>query len=301
MATDALSLHQKHNHAKTLQNDRLIARDMTIWLPGERPVELVKSLSLNVGQERVALVGESGSGKSLTARALMGLLPHPCQMRATQLTLGDNDLTTLKEREWSRLRGNRVSMVMQDPKHALNPTQKIGKQVEEPLRLHTRLGRKERQEKVTDMLSAVGLPNPACLQQQYPHQLSGGMGQRVMLAIALINDPQWLIADEPTSALDFDMREQVLGLIERLVEQRNMGLILISHDLQQVAHYCERVLVMYKGELLDELAADQLAHATHPYTQTLWSCRPSKFTHGERLPVLDRELLASLKKEPRHE
>ena len=301
MATDAQSLHQQQNHQKTLQTDRLIAKDLTIYLPGDRPLELVKSLSLNVGQKRVALVGESGSGKSLTARALMGLLPHPCQMRATQLTLGDNDLTTLKEREWSRLRGNRVSMVMQDPKHALNPTQKIGKQVEEPLRLHTRLGRKERQEKVTDMLNAVGLPNPAFLQQQYPHQLSGGMGQRVMLAIALINDPQWLIADEPTSALDFDMREQVLGLIERLVEQRNMGLILISHDLQQVAHYCERVLVMYKGELLDELPADQLAHATHPYTHTLWSCRPSKFTHGERLPVLDRELLASLKKEPRHE
>ncbi|WP_413528984.1 ABC transporter ATP-binding protein [Rahnella inusitata] len=301
MATDAQSLHQQQNHQKTLQTDRLIAKDLTIYLPGDRPLELVKSLSLNVGQERVALVGESGSGKSLTARALMGLLPPPCQMRATQLTLGDNDLTTLKEREWSRLRGNRVSMVMQDPKHALNPTQKIGKQVEEPLRLHTRLGRKERQEKVTDMLNAVGLPNPAFLQQQYPHQLSGGMGQRVMLAIALINDPQWLIADEPTSALDFDMREQVLGLIERLVEQRNMGLILISHDLQQVAHYCERVLVMYKGELLDELPADQLAHATHPYTHTLWSCRPSKFTHGERLPVLDRELLASLKKEPRHE
>lgn len=301
MATDTQSSHQQQNHQKTLQTDRLIAKDLTIYLPGDRPLELVKSLSLNVGQERVALVGESGSGKSLTARALMGLLPHPCQMRATQLTLGDNDLTTLKEREWSRLRGNRVSMVMQDPKHALNPTQKIGKQVEEPLRLHTRLGRKERQEKVTDMLNAVGLPNPAFLQQQYPHQLSGGMGQRVMLAIALINDPQWLIADEPTSALDFDMREQVLGLIERLVEQRNMGLILISHDLQQVAHYCERVLVMYKGELLDELPADQLAHATHPYTHTLWSCRPSKFTHGERLPVLDRELLASLTKEPRHE
>lgn len=284
-----------------LHNDKLVAKDLTIYLPGERPLELVKSLSLSVGQERVALVGESGSGKSLTARALMGLLPHPCQLRASQLTLGDNDLTTLKEREWNRLRGNRVSMVMQDPKHALNPTQKIGKQVEEPLRLHTRLGRKERQEKVADMLNAVGLPNPAFLQQQYPHQLSGGMGQRVMLAIALINDPQWLIADEPTSALDFDMREQVLGLIERLVEQRNMGLILISHDLQQVAHYCERVLVMYKGELLDELPADQLAHATHPYTHTLWSCRPSKFTHGERLPVLDRALLASLKQEPRHE
>jgi peptide/nickel transport system ATP-binding protein len=301
MATDAQTLHQQHNHLKTQHTDRLTAKDLTIYLPGERPLELVKSLSFSVGQERVALVGESGSGKSLTARALMGLLPHPCKLRASELTLGDNDLTTLKEREWSRLRGNRVSMVMQDPKHALNPTQKIGKQVEEPLRLHTRLGRKERQEKVADMLNAVGLPNPAFLQQQYPHQLSGGMGQRVMLAIALINDPQWLIADEPTSALDFDMREQVLGLIERLVEQRNMGLILISHDLQQVAHHCERVLVMYKGELLDELPADQLAQATHPYTHTLWSCRPSKFTHGERLPVLDRALLASLKKESRHD
>ena len=294
MATDFL-------HKDKSNSDKLVAKDMTIYLPGERPLELVKSLSFSVGQERVALVGESGSGKSLTARALMGLLPHPCKLRASLLTLGDNDLTTLKEREWSTLRGNRVSMVMQDPKHALNPTQKIGKQVEEPLRLHTRLGRKERQEKVTEMLNAVGLPNPAFLQQQYPHQLSGGMGQRVMLAIALINDPQWLIADEPTSALDFDMREQVLGLIERLVEQRNMGLILISHDLQQVARYCERVLVMYKGELLDELPADQLAHATHPYTHTLWSCRPSKFTHGERLPVLDRALLASLKQEPNHE
>ncbi|WP_244370797.1 ABC transporter ATP-binding protein [Rahnella sp. ChDrAdgB13] len=301
MATDAQTLHQQHNHQKTQHTDRLTAKDLTIYLPGERPLELVKSLSFSVGQERVALVGESGSGKSLTARALMGLLPNPCKLRASELTLGDNDLTTLKEREWSRLRGNRVSMVMQDPKHALNPTQKIGKQVEEPLRLHTRLGRKERQEKVADMLNAVGLPNPAFLQQQYPHQLSGGMGQRVMLAIALINDPQWLIADEPTSALDFDMREQVLGLIERLVEQRNMGLILISHDLQQVAHHCERVLVMYKGELLDELPADQLAQATHPYTHTLWSCRPSKFTHGERLPVLDRALLASLKKESRHD
>lgn len=283
------------NQQKTLHNDVLIAKDLTVYLPGLHPVELVKSLSFSVGKERVAMVGESGSGKSLTARALMGLLPHPCAMRANQLTLGEQNLLTLNERQWNALRGNRVSMVMQDPKHALNPARPIGWQVEEPLRLHTRLGRKERQEKVLDMLNAVGLPDPKRLCGQYPHQLSGGMGQRVMLAIALINDPQWLIADEPTSALDFDMREQVLGLIERLVEQRNMGLILISHDLQQVSHFCERVLVMYKGDLLDELPADQLAHATHPYTQTLWSCRPGKLTHGKRLPVLDRTLLESLR------
>jgi len=275
-------------------SDLLIAENLTVYVPGPQSVELVKSISFQVGQERVALVGESGSGKSMTARALMGLLPAPCVSQATRLTLGDRDLTRLKEKEWNLLRGNRIAMVMQDPKYALNPTQPIGRQVEEPLKLHTRLGRSERQEKVLDMLNAVGLPDVKRLSGFYPHQLSGGMGQRVMLAIALINDPQWLIADEPTSALDHDMREQVLGLIERLVEERNMGLVLISHDLQQVAQYCERVLVMYKGEVLDQLPAKQLAHATHPYTHTLWSCRPSIDTRGQRLPVLDRALLETL-------
>ena len=140
-----------------------------------------------------------------------------------------------------------------------------------------------------------GLADPAALCRRYPHQLSGGMGQRVMLAIALINDPQLLIADEPTSALDHQMRDQVLQLIDNLVAQRNMGLILISHDLQQVAHHCERVLVMYKGELLDQLPAAELAQATHPYTRTLWACRPSRETRGKPLPVLDRALLETLK------
>lgn len=276
-----------------IDNNLLTVERLSVALPGSPP--LVKDISFSMGQERLALVGESGSGKSLTARALMGLLPPPLQLQAQRLTLGGDDLTRLNERQWNRLRGNKVAMVMQDPKHALNPTQPIGRQVEEPLLLHTRLGRAERREKVLDMLAAVGLPDPQALRQRYPHQLSGGMGQRVMLAIALINDPQLLIADEPTSALDHQMRDQVLQLIENLVEQRNMGLILISHDLQQVAHYCERVLVMYKGELLDQLPADRLASATHPYTRTLWSCRPSRETHGKPLPVLDRALLESLK------
>lgn len=276
-----------------IDNNLLTVEQLSVALPGAQP--LVKGISFSMGQERLALVGESGSGKSLTARALMGLLPPPLQLQAQRLTLGGEDLTRLNERQWNRLRGKKVAMVMQDPKHALNPTQQIGRQVEEPLLLHTRLGRAERREKVLDMLAAVGLPDPVALRQRYPHQLSGGMGQRVMLAIALINDPQLLIADEPTSALDHQMRDQVLQLIENLVEQRNMGLILISHDLQQVAHYCERVLVMYKGELLDQLPADRLATATHPYTHTLWSCRPSRETHGKQLPVLDRALLESLK------
>jgi len=231
---------------------------------------LVRNLSFSMGQERVALVGESGSGKSLTAKTLMGLLPHACHASADKLTLLGQPIF---------------------PKYALNPSRTIGMQVEEPLKLHQRLPRKVRIEKVEEMLAAVGLENPAQLRRQYPHQLSGGMGQRVMLAIALINDPKLLIADEPTSALDHAMRDQVLALIHSMVEKRNMGLLLISHDLQQVAKYSERVLVMYNGELVDRLPADQLANATHAYTQTLWSCQPHADKRGEPLPTIDRSTI----------
>ncbi|AMB76852.1 MULTISPECIES: ABC transporter ATP-binding protein [Pantoea] len=252
---------------------------------------LVDNISFSIGRERVALVGESGSGKSLTARTLMGLLSPSLHLQATQLQVAGENALTLNERSWSKLRGDRVAMVMQDPKYALNPARTIGWQVEEPLILHRRLSRAERKEKVCDMLDAVGLPDPRALMQFYPHQLSGGMGQRVMLAIALITDPAFLIADEPTSALDHAMRDQVLSLIRQLVESRNMGLLLISHDLQQVSEHCERVMVMYKGRVLDTLPAADLPQATHPYTRTLWSCRPSKATHGQPLPVLDRAAL----------
>lgn len=252
---------------------------------------LVKNISFTLGRERVALVGESGSGKSLTARSLMGLLSPDLHIHASTLNVAGENALTLSERGWSQLRGSQLAMVMQDPKYALNPMRTIGWQVAEPLKLHTRLSRAEIREKVGEMLDAVGLPDPKQLMQWYPHQLSGGMGQRVMLAIALIADPQCLIADEPTSALDHAMRDQVLALIRRLVEQRNMGLLLISHDLQQVSEHCERVMVMYQGEILDTLPAADLSGATHPYTSTLWSCRPSKATQGQPLPVLDRAAL----------
>ncbi|MFH8132814.1 ABC transporter ATP-binding protein [Pantoea osteomyelitidis] len=252
---------------------------------------LVDSISFSIDRQRVALVGESGSGKSLTARSLMGLLSPALHLQANRLQVAGQNALSMPERAWSQLRGNRVAMVMQDPKYALNPTRTIGWQVEEPLILHRKLSRAERREKVCEMLDAVGLPDPKQLMKRYPHQLSGGMGQRVMLAIALITDPDFLIADEPTSALDHAMRDQVLALIRHLVEARNMGLLLISHDLQQVAEHCERVMVMYKGRLLDTLPAAELPRATHPYTRTLWACRPSKATHGEPLPVLDRAAL----------
>lgn len=252
---------------------------------------LVDNIGFQIGRERVALVGESGSGKSLTARTLMGLLSPSLHLQADRLQIVGTDALSLRERDWIQLRGSKVAMVMQDPKYALNPTRTIGWQVEEPLVLHHKLSRAERKEKVCEMLDAVGLPDPRQLMKRYPHQLSGGMGQRVMLAIALITDPELLIADEPTSALDHAMRDQVLALIRRLVEQRNMGLLLISHDLQQVSEHCERVMVMYQGRVLDTLPASELSNASHPYTSTLWACRPSKATYGERLPVLDRAAL----------
>ena len=269
----------------------IVAEGLTIFAPGNQP--LVNNVSFTLGRERVALVGESGSGKSLTARTLMGLLSPSLRLQARTLSVAGENALTLSEKRWSQLRGSRLGMVMQDPKYALNPMRTIGWQVAEPLKLHGHHSRSEINEKVCDMLAAVGLPHPAQLMKRYPHQLSGGMGQRVMLAMALIAEPQFLIADEPTSALDHAMRDQVLALIRQLVEERNMGLLLISHDLQQVSEHCERVMVMYQGDILDTLPAADLPHATHPYTRTLWSCRPSKATHGTMLPVLDRASLVA--------
>ncbi|MFC0140142.1 ABC transporter ATP-binding protein [Erwinia mallotivora] len=264
----------------------IVAKNLIISSATGSP--LVNNISFTLDRERVALVGESGSGKSLTARSLMGLLSPGLHLQAETFSIAGDNALTFNEARWSRLRGSQLAMVMQDPKYALNPMRTIGWQVAEPLRLHSCYSRTEIKEKVCEMLDAVGLPHPAALMQRYPHQLSGGMGQRVMLAIALIADPQFLIADEPTSALDHAMRDQVLALIRRLVEQRNMGLLLISHDLQQVSEHCERVMVMYQGLILDTLPAAELPQATHPYTRTLWSCRPGKATHGRPLPVLDR-------------
>ena len=268
-------------------------RGLRIGFPGTdgQRIDVVKGIDFTLGTEKVALVGESGSGKSLTARALLGLIPRPAQITAAHMRLGGTDLLGLNEKQWQTLRGTRLSLVLQDPKYSLNPVLKVGTQVEEVLVLHTRLGRRERREKVLEMLDAVGLPDPASLYDRYPHELSGGMGQRVMLASMLINDPQVLIADEPTSALDSNLRDQMLDLIMGLVEERGMGLLLISHDLPLVARYCDRVLVMYRGNIVDRCQASELATASHPYTRTLWNCQPSARSYGHPLPVLDRSLL----------
>ncbi|WP_350312330.1 ABC transporter ATP-binding protein [Dickeya fangzhongdai] len=246
---------------------------------------LVQPLSFSMRRERVALVGESGAGKSLLAWALMGLLPPECRMQAERLELAGQDLLKLSPRQWRQWRGRRMAMVMQGPKHALNPMRTIGWQMAEPLRLHTSLSRSERRDRVLESLNAVGLAEPSGVLTCYPHQISGGMAQRVMLAMAMITQPDLLIIDERTFALDRETRVQVLSLLDHLLAEHHMGLLLISHDLPLVVHHCARILVMRQGKLVDELAASRLPDATHPYTRTLWQARPGKHTHRQTLPT----------------
>jgi peptide/nickel transport system ATP-binding protein len=256
---------------------------------------LVDGISFNVGTERVALVGESGSGKSLTARALMGLLRRPLEVTADRVQFEGRDLTSMSARQWTALRGTGLALILQDPRHALNPVLTVERQMDEVLWIHRReMPRAERRDRVLEMIQSVGLSDPQRVLRSYAHELSGGMGQRVMLAMMLINGPRLLVADEPTSALDIALRDQVLELIASLVETRRMGLLLISHDLQQVAKHCERVLVMYRGRIVDRRAAADVAQSDHPYTRMLWSCRPSGRTYGSLLPVIDRSTLAEL-------
>jgi peptide/nickel transport system ATP-binding protein len=250
---------------------------------------LVGPLSFEIGAGATGLVGESGSGKSLTVRTLLNLLPPNLQARSRQLSFDGRELSTLRDREWQAVRGADMALVMQDPRHALNPRLTVGKQIDEALRLHARLPTAERMERVLATMHEVGLPQPRQLLQRYPHQLSGGMGQRVMLAIALVNRPRLLIADEPTSALDASLRDQVLDLMMQLADTHQMGLLLISHDLPLVARHCRQVLVMYRGQLVDRCAADALGQSTSPYTRALWNCRPDGHTYGTMLPVFRPE------------
>ncbi|HKS34727.1 MAG TPA: ABC transporter ATP-binding protein [Enterobacteriaceae bacterium] len=266
-----------------MTDTRIIVDGLNVDYPAAR---VVNNLSFQLGNERLALVGESGSGKSMTARALMGLIRRPGSVNARTLTVLGQDTLSLNPRGWQKLRGNHIAMVLQDPRYALNPVKNVQAQLDEALTLHQRLSRLQREETILDAIEAVGL-NRSVL-ARYPGELSGGMGQRVMIAIALINNPQVLIADEPTSALDARLRNQILELLVEQCEQRQMAMLLISHDLPLVAQHCHRVQVMYQGQKVDEMAAQDLPHATHPYTRTLWTCRPGAETYGQLLPTLDR-------------
>jgi peptide/nickel transport system ATP-binding protein len=253
------------------------------------PVPAVRGVSFVLGQEKLAIVGESGSGKSLTARAIMRLLPRAALLTADALRFDGIDILNADERTMRRIRGGRAGLVMQDPKFSLNPVMTAGQQIAEAWRAHRGGSRRQARDAAVDLLTQVQIRDPGAVADRYPHQLSGGMGQRVMIAMMLAPDPELLIADEPTSALDATVQAEILRLIEDLVQTRGMGLILISHDLPLVSHFCDRVLVMYAGRVVEERAAGDLARAEHPYTRGLLECLPI-LSHGrKRLAVLKRD------------
>ena len=252
-------------------------------------VEAVRGVSFQLGRERLGIVGESGSGKSQTGRAILGLTPPQGRVSADRLVFDGIDLLTCPPKQRRSLRGGRIGMVLQDPKFSLNPVMTIGRQIMETLHAHENVSAREARERALAMLSAVQIDRPQRVFDLYPHEVSGGMGQRAMIAMMLIADPDLLIADEPTSALDVTVQLQVLGILDRLVSERGMGLIFISHDLRLVSSFCDRVLVMYAGRVVEEVPAGGLSSAKHPYTQGLISCLPRLGEERHPLPVLDRD------------
>lgn len=252
------------------------------------PVQAVRGVSFVLGRERLGIVGESGSGKTMTGRAVLRLIRAPGRIEADAMTFDGQDLMAASEADLRTLRGRRIAMVMQDPKFSLNPVMKVGAQLMEGLRQRDHATRAEARGKAIAALQAVQIRDPERVMDSYPHELSGGMGQRVMIAMMLIPDPDLLIADEPTSALDVTVQAEVLNILDDLVKTRGMGLIFISHDLRLVARFCDRVLVMYKGKIVEELAAKDLLQAKHPYTQGLLNCLPRIGGSRGALPALDR-------------
>jgi peptide/nickel transport system ATP-binding protein len=252
-------------------------------------VEAVRGVSFTLGRERLGIVGESGSGKSQTGRAIMGLAPAQARISADRLQFGDTDLLTASPARRRSLRGKQLAMILQDPKYSLNPVMTVGRQIMETLRTHEKVSSSEARKRAMAMLEAVQIRNPERVFDLYPHEVSGGMGQRVMIAMMLICGPELLIADEPTSALDVTVQLEVLAILDALVRDRGMGLIFISHDLRLVSSFCDRVLVMYAGRVVEEIEATLLHEAQHPYTRGLLECLPQIAADRHPLPVLSRQ------------
>ena len=268
----------------------LVVEDLNVSFPGRSGVtRAVRNASFTLGRERLGIVGESGSGKSTTGRAILGLIPRPGVVTAARLSYAGEDLLQLSEREWQRLRGRRMSMVMQDPKYSLNPVMTVGRQIAETCLLHLRTGRKDAERRTLAMLEAVQIRDPELVYHLYPHQLSGGMGQRAMIAMMLVAEPDFLIADEPTSALDVTVQNEVLRILDNLVRDRGMGLIFISHNLTVVSSFCDRVLIMYAGRIVEECAARDLNNARHPYTRALVAAAPSLDVRHAELTTVTRD------------
>lgn len=277
-----------------MSDDVLTIADLTLAFGSARP-PAVDGVSLTLRSRRtLAVVGESGSGKSLTALAAIGLLPPGARLVRGQVSLAPATpdaaplrLDTLTPRAWRRVRGSQIAMVFQEPMTALNPVRTIGEHLVEVLRLHRGGTARDARRAATDALAEVGIADAPRRLGQYPHEFSGGMRQRVMIALALAGSPRVLLADEPTTAIDATLRGQVLDLLARLKDERGLAVMLITHDLALAAKRAEAVCVMHRGRVVESGAAsDVLAHPRHDYTRGLLRCVPGIDTRGRRLATI---------------
>jgi ABC-type glutathione transport system ATPase component len=258
------------------QGTALVVQDLRVAIPTPSGVfEAVRGVRFALHGDRLGIVGESGSGKSLTGRALLGLPPAGARVTATIMRLGAFDLLSLSQAAFARIRGRHIAMVLQDPRFSLNPVMSIGAQIDEVSRLHRRCSRSAARARSLELLDAVGITDGARVCRLRPHEVSGGMGQRVMIALMLAADPDVLIADEATSALDVRTQIEVLAVLDALTRRRQLGLIFISHDLRLVRSFCDRVAVMWQGEIVEQGAVEILDNPAHPYTRRLIQAAPT--------------------------
>ena len=249
------------------------------------PVSAIRDVSFDLEQgERIGIVGESGAGKSVSAFAILNLISKPGYLAAGSILFDGKDLAALDQESMRRIRGNQISMIFQDPMMTLNPVLTIGTQMTETILAHKRMSRRQAQKIALEKLKAVQIPSAETRLKQYPHELSGGMRQRVVIAIALLSDPAIIIADEPTTALDVTIQAEILELLLRLCNDFAVGLILITHDLGVVSEVTQRILVMYAGRVIERGRTDEvIAAPLHPYTQGLLGALPENTVAGERL------------------
>ena len=252
-------------------------------------VRAVSGVSFELGREKLGIVGESGSGKSQTGRAILGLTAPGGQVRARRMEFEGTDLLTADQPTMRRIRGAGISMIMQDPKYSLNPVMTVGAQIEEAFLIHSKTSKRVARERTLEMLRAVKIREPQRVYKAYPNEVSGGMGQRIMIAMMMIPEPDIIIADEPTSALDVTVQLQVLAVLDDMIAERRMGLIFISHDLNLIASFCDRILIMYGGKVMEQCTADNLHQAQHPYTRGLLNCLPRLDGGQDELSVLKRD------------
>ena len=274
--------------ANTSNKAILDVRNLSVSYQSQRGrVDAINNVSFTLGCEKVGIVGESGSGKSTLGRTIMGVLPESAHTEG-QILFNDENLLNLPERRMREIRGGGISMIMQDPKFSLNPVMRVGDQISEAFLAHSHSDKTLAKKQSLELMESVRIRNPERVYKLYPHEISGGMGQRIMIAMMLVAGPKLVIADEPTSALDVTVRMEVLAVLDEMVSNRHVGLLFISHDLNLVAKFCDRVLIMYAGRIVDACRSCELPDSRHPYPQGLFASLPKLDEPQKRLAVLQR-------------